>query len=160
MDIFTTNLGLVHTFFGIVSMASGAMVIALGKGTLRHKKIGYVYFTAMVLLNVTGLFTKALYKFGPFHWLALASLTGIIIGIAMPVLFKRYKHWLLLHYYFMLWSYVGLIAAFFSEVIVRVPIFNSSSYFWPLVIFASVITYFVGGYYIETNSSKHLSKGN
>ncbi len=160
MDIFTTNLGLVHTLFGIIAMVSGAIVIAFRKGTHLHKKIGYVYFIAMVLLNVTGLFTQVLYKFGPFHWLALASLVGVVIGISMPVVFKRYKHWLLLHYYFMLWSYVGLIAAFFSEIIVRVPTFNSVSYFWQLVILASIVTYFVGGYYIETRKSRHITSGN
>ena len=52
----------------------------------------------------------------------------------------------------MLWSYVGLIAAMFSELAVRIPaigeIIGGGVLIWILVISASVITFVVGGYII------------
>ncbi len=160
MNFFHTQIGFVHTIFGITALLFGALVVAYKKGTNKHKSFGYLYFLSMILLNITALFTQVLYKFGPFHWLALCSLVGVLIGMSMPVFFRKYGFWLKWHYDFMLWSYVGLVAAFFAEIIVRFPFFINfipSLSFWKLVIITSLIVFIVGGYFIESKRKKHLN---
>jgi hypothetical protein len=53
----------------------------------------------------------------------------------------------------MLWSYVGLIAAMFSEIAVRVPavgtVIGGDALFWMLVIASSAGTLTVGGLIIN-----------
>jgi hypothetical protein len=63
------------------------------------------------------------------------------------------------HYDFMLWSYVGLIASMFSEIMVRIPlvgeVVGGGRLFWVLVIGSSSVTFVAGGYMISRNK-KHM----
>jgi hypothetical protein len=76
----------------------------------------------MVLLNATALMIYDLYGgFGPFHVASTISLATVGGGF-VPVYLRRPRGaWIHLHAWFMCWSYVGLLAAFVSEVAVRVP---------------------------------------
>jgi hypothetical protein len=81
------------------------------KGTAFHRIIGAGYIAAMLLLNASAL---AVYRltghFEPFHALALVSAATILRGI-VPALRRR-------HYYSnMAWSYIALLAAACSEVV-------------------------------------------
>lgn len=160
MEYFSSTIGFIHTLFAVAAMASGGFVVVLNKGTTTHKKVGYIYFVSMVVLNITALFTHSLYEFGPFHWLAITSLLGVLFGVAIPIFCRSVKSWLIWHYYFMLWSYVGLIAAFFAETIVRVPALSASTNFWQLVVVASVATYIIGGVLIELKKKQFLNIDN
>ncbi|GGZ96679.1 hypothetical protein GCM10008090_01140 [Arenicella chitinivorans] len=159
--MFSSNIGFVHTVCAVIAILIGALVILLTKGTKQHKMLGYAYFAAMISMNVTALFTKSIYSFGPFHWMAIGSMTLVTAGILVPVLFRRSQNWLKIHYDFMLWSYVGLIAAMFSEVAVRVPavgtVIGGGSLFWSLVISSSIATFIIGGYMINKNRSHTFS---
>ncbi len=150
--MFSSNVGLVHTVCAVAALALGALVLFFRKGTKRHKSLGYGFFGAMILMNLTALFTQSIYSFGPFHWMAIGSLTFVTIGIMVPVFFRTRRNWLRVHYDFMLWSYVGLIAATFSEIAVRVPavgmVIGGGTLFWLLVISSSMVTFLVGGYMI------------
>jgi uncharacterized membrane protein len=72
----------------------------------------------MVILNVSSL---AIYRltghFEPFHALALFSLATVVGGV-VPAL-RRRPGWLMAHYWSMAWSYLGLLAAACSEIVVR-----------------------------------------
>lgn len=149
MNIFETTIGAIHTIFAVIALISGGYVVATTKGIKIHKYIGYVYVINMILMNVTGLFTQVLFKFGPFHFLAILSLLTVLTGIAAPVFFRRYSGWLRIHYSGMSWSYVGLWAAFAAEIIVRLPLSGTGVTFWQAVIFASFLVTFIGGYYIK-----------
>lgn len=157
--MFSSNIGLIHTIFAVISIGVGAWVLFSKKGTRKHKFIGYAYFISMLLMNITALFTQALYNFGPFHFMAIASLIFVSIGVSAPIFLRKTKHWFRVHYDFMLWSYVGLIAAFFSELFVRLPIIGEiiggGLLFWVLVILASVLTFSIGGYLIQNNRKKY-----
>jgi predicted membrane protein DUF2306 len=60
-------------------------------------------------------------RFGPFHVASLISLATVGAGF-VPVYLRRPRAvWMPLHATFMCWSYVGLLAAFVSEIAVRVP---------------------------------------
>jgi uncharacterized membrane protein len=101
-----------------VALAFGAIVLGAPKGTPLHRTIGAGYVAAMVILNVSSL---AIYRltghFEPFHALALFSLATVVRGM-VPAL-RRRPGWLMAHYWNMAWSYLGLLAAACSEIVVR-----------------------------------------
>ena len=148
MIFFQTTIGAVHTLFALLAMISGAYVILTIKGNSLHKKVGYFYFATMLVMNVTGLFTRTLFVFGPFHFLATFSLFTILFGMAGPVFFKHRKNWLYWHFQAMAWSYVGLWAAFASEVIVRLPFVEFGIMFSLMVAVASCCVMVIGGFFI------------
>jgi uncharacterized membrane protein len=116
------GMGLVHTLFGFAALALGALVLMSRKGTLVHRRLGQTYAFAMIALNVTALMIYDLYgRFGPFHIAAVVSLATVIGGL-IPVVFRRPREtWMRHHAALMCWSYVGLFAAFVSEIATHVP---------------------------------------
>jgi uncharacterized membrane protein len=139
--------GAVHTMLGLVALICGAVVLLRAKGTGVHRRIGRVYVAAMTCLNVTGLLIYDLYgHFGPFHVAALVSLATVAAGYVAIYLRRPRASWIEVHAIFFCWSYVGLWAAFVSEVVVRVPgvSFNSGA------IVGSVVAVAVGAILIHT----------
>lgn len=140
-------IGLVHALFASGALVLGLSVLLGRKGTRRHRRLGRLYLLAMVLLNATALMIYDLFGgFGPFHW-------GVFLSVAMlgagfvPVFMRRPREsWTRLHATFMCWSYLGLVAAFLSEIAVRVPGLG----FGPAVIAATGVTVIVGGMLIHT----------
>jgi uncharacterized membrane protein len=112
-------LGAIHFATAIVALAFGAIVLGAPKGTPLHRTIGAGFVAAMVILNVSSL---AIYRltghFEPFHALALFSLATVERGM-VPAL-RRRPGWLMAHYWSMAWSYLALLAAACSEIVVRV----------------------------------------
>lgn len=158
--MFSSNIGFIHTLFAVIAIATGGAVILFRKGTKKHKFLGYVFFSAMVIMNLTALFTQSIYSFGPFHWMAIGSLVFVTGGVAAPILFRKNENWLRIHYDLMLWSYVGLIAAMFSEIAVRVPavgtVIGGGTLFWMLVIASSVGTFIIGGLIINRRRQSYF----
>ena len=128
-------------------MLLGAAIILMAKGSTAHKRVGYGYVAAMVLVNGSAFMIYHLFgKFGPFHVAALVSGLGIIGGM-VPVIFRRrIRGWYSFHYYFMNWSVVGLYAAFWAETLVRL---FPMKQFWPVVAIATGLTTFTGSYLIN-----------
>jgi hypothetical protein len=58
--------------------------------------------------------------FGAFHWLALSSLATLLVGYTAVFLRWPRGGWLDVHYYGICWSYVGLLSATSTEILVRV----------------------------------------
>ena len=114
--------GLVHALLGVAALILGLAVVLRRKGTRVHRRLGQGYVLTMVLLNATALMIYDLYGgFGPFHVASMISLVTVAGGF-VPVYLRRPRGgWIHLHAWFMCWSYVGLVAAFVSEVAVRVP---------------------------------------
>jgi uncharacterized membrane protein len=114
--------GLVHSLLGVAALLLGLAVLVRHKGTRVHRRIGQAYIVSMLLLNATALMIYDLDgRFGPFHAASLISLVTVGAGF-VPVYLRRPREaWTQLHATFICWSYVGLFAAFVSEVAVRVP---------------------------------------
>ena len=149
---FHSATGAVHLVSALAAMALGAAVLLTTKGTLTHKRVGYAYVSAMILVNGSAFMLYHMFgKFGPFHVAALVSGTAIAGGM-LPILFRRYVGgWLYFHYYFMNWSVVGLYAAFWAETLVRL---FPMKQFWPVVIVATLGTTALGSYLIRRYRSK------
>jgi uncharacterized membrane protein len=122
-------IGWFHTVFCFVALVAGAWNIAGRKGTLVHRSIGKAYVASMVLLNVSALFvyergatavTKVdLNRFGPFHWLALATLAIVVIGYLAAARQAR-APFAYLHPISMVVSYYLLVAGAVNEVYARI----------------------------------------
>lgn len=133
-------------------MVVGAVVISRRKGTRSHRRLGWIYAVSMLGLNVTALMIYRLFGgFGPFHVAAIASLATLLGGMYF-VIARPTRNWLALHYSFMSWSYVGLLAAAASEAGTRVPAFQ----FWWAVLIATALVIGGGAYLIKRNEARML----
>jgi uncharacterized membrane protein len=112
--------GLIHLLSCLLALVAGTCILILSKGSVIHKRIGYVYSLSMIIVNGTAFGLYHLFgRFGPFHIAALISVATLVAGM-VPVMFRT-KSWLSLHLSFMYYSVIGLYAAFASEIIVRIP---------------------------------------
>jgi uncharacterized membrane protein len=134
-------IAMIHVGFSVLAIALGSVIFSIQRGTPVHRRLGYVYITAMLTLNGSALMLYARDgAFGPFHIAALLSLATLMAG-ALPVMLRRPRGgWLPLHWELMSWSFVGLIAAAVAEAVFRIP----GIPYWPSII-AGTLAVFVGG---------------
>lgn len=149
-------LSFVHTLFGFSSLIFGVFVIAQVKGTKKHRYIGRLYVVSMLLLCATsfGLF-NLFGGFGVFHFAALVSLTCIAGGMGAVFFRKKISDWLVWHYQFMSWSFLGLLGATSNEAFVHVaPLAKLAHQYQYVPLVALVILFAVGGVYINMSMSR------
>jgi uncharacterized membrane protein len=148
-------LGLLHALLGVAALILGLAVLLQPKGTDVHRRIGLSYVFSMLLLNATALMIYDMYgRFGPFHVASVISLTTVAAGFVPVYLRRPQAAWMQLHGTFMCWSYVGLLAAFVSEIAVRVPGVG----FGPAVIVATVVVVAGGAILIHTRVPRTVMK--
>lgn len=147
-------IGWFHLACAVIAMITGIVVILNKKGTTFHKRLGYVYVIAMLLLNVTSFFIVNFNGFSIFHFFAIVSLVTIFGGMYAAI--KRHKNWLESHYYFMAWSVVGLYCAFWAEVGTRFV--KNMQQFWWVVAIATFVTAFIGSRIINREAKKLFKK--
>ena len=148
-----TLLGALHVGFGVAAIASGAAVLLRRKGTASHRRLGWAYAAAMLGLNGTAMLIYRLFGgFGPFHVAALASLLTLVGGL-VPVIRRRpADRWLERHYYWMTYSYAGLLAATMSEIVTRVP----GAVFWWAVVGGTLAVLAIGALLISRRAGAVL----
>ena len=145
--------GLIHLIASIIVLITGSLVLLMKKGTNRHKQIGFVYVVSMGILILTAFMIYRLFKgWGVFHYITIASLLTIGLGM-IPIWTKRpSKKWKYLHFSFMYWSVMGLYAAFAAEVLTRIP----KTPFFEMVGIATGIIMLTGGIVFRINKSKWM----
>lgn len=150
-------LGMAHIIFALAAMTCGAVVLLRRKGTLWHKRLGYLYAFCMAGLNITALMIYRLFhRPGPFHALAVVSFGTLIAGL-LPA-WRRRAGWLERHYRMMAWSYVGLCAAFLAEIVVRLPFVHGINWRFGVAAFvASSLVAVIGGRVIERRRKSALA---
>ena len=165
-------IGTIHFTASVVSVALGAIVLAQGpKGGRRHRQVGWTYVIAMLTVNATAFMLYGLFGgFGPFHVAAIISLTGIVAGTLNARSARRARrerqeflrsHRVESHYWWMTFSYVGLIAALASEAITRLPATRAigggaGAMFGAAVGGATALVFAVGSYVIVTRRARAL----
>lgn len=118
----TGAAGIVHTALALAALGLGLITLLQPKGTRWHRAIGMAYVFAMFGMNVTGLtIFEAFGGFGVFHVLSLVSLVTLLSGFGAAYLRAPKRAWMDAHAHLMAWSYVGLVAALFAEIAVRIP---------------------------------------
>ena len=144
------TIGQFHLATAIVALVAGAWVLPRRKGTRAHRRAGWVYVGSMLALNVSALLIYRLTgRFGPFHIAALVSLGGLIGGIVPMLQRPRRANWLEKHYFFMSYSYLGLVAAAVAETSTRVPALRAfaggpTMTFWIVVALATFAVMGIG----------------
>lgn len=148
-------VSLLHMATAVIAIVAGLFVLLQVKGTRRHRRIGYLYVAAMVTLNVSSFFIFRLTgEFSPFHVAAFLSLATVVAGF-VPVFWRRpAEGWLEVHFQFMAWSYIGLLAAAAAELAVRIP----ESPFWWAVIVGSAVIIMAGALVLAHNRPKLLAR--
>jgi uncharacterized membrane protein len=154
MNLEMSSLGWVHTVACLCALATGALVLAGPKGTLRHRSIGRLYLASMLVTNLTAL---GIYQRGVFffpHWFAVAALIAITIGFLCVRLRRPRIYWRNVHLTCMVASYYMLIGGGVNEVFLRVRVLHAmapnvlnsplvgTTHFTVITVFAILIAYF------------------
>ncbi len=134
-------LGYLHLLTSIFALVFGTIVLVMRKGTKRHMKVGYLYFSSMVMVIITSFMIYRLFgRFGVFHYAAVFAAIVLALGM-FPIWFKRpIEKWKIFHYNFMYWSVIALYQAFASELLTRIP----ESPFFSMVGLASGVILIIG----------------
>jgi uncharacterized membrane protein len=116
-------LGWLHTAAAILALLAGAWIFWKPKGTRQHRQLGYVYFASMLLLNFSAIpITNMTGSIGLFHVFVVISLPTVLGAMYFPMFARLNPNWKRRHFEFTYWSYVGLVAAFVAEALVRLPV--------------------------------------
>ena len=145
----TSFVSQLHLFTAIAALFTGALVLVLPKGTRLHKRIGYVFALALVLLNVSAAFMYNLTgSFNFLHVFIIISMASLIYGM-VPAIRRKSSTWLRHHISGMTGAALGVWAAGFAEFTVRVlPGVLSPSYIIGVAIGIGVVFFFLIGYLI------------
>lgn len=148
------TLGLLHTGAAVLALVTGAAVLLQRKGTRVHRRIGWAYVASMVTMNVTALLIYRLFgTFGPFHVAAILSLATLVAGIVTVVRRRPAHGWVERHYWWMAYSYLGLVAAGVAETTTRSGLVG----FWWAVLAATVFTFAIGATMIRRRAGATLA---
>jgi uncharacterized membrane protein len=152
-NFITGTTGLIHLIASLMALLLGTMVLALPKGTARHRNIGRLYALSMSVVLVTAFTTYRLFgTWGIFHWTAVISTLTILCGL-LPILTRWPANGhVSLHFSFMYWSVMGVYAAFVSETLVRMPkvVIESgipNSVFYNMTGIGTALVMGLGGYF-------------
>lgn len=106
----------------------------------------------MLAMNITALAIFRRYgRFGPFHLAAIFSLATTLAGFIPAFTRRQRARWLALHYEFMAWSNVGLLAAAGAEATTRLPAAP-----WGAVAATSAAMFAAGAAVVVHNRSRFL----
>jgi len=134
-----------HVTSALLALAFGIGIFTTRRGTPGHRKLGYGYIASMVATNSAALLLYARTgEFGPFHAAALISLATLVAGAIPAILRRPGGGWLSLHWEFMSWSFVGLVAAAVAETAFRIP----GVAYWPSIAVGTFAVCFAGGAWI------------
>jgi uncharacterized membrane protein len=115
-----TPAAAIHTMLTMLCIVVGAIQLLRPKGSTLHRAIGYAYVYGMLVADGAALqvyrFTG---QFNAFHVAAIVNLACVVVAMVPLLQNPRPANWKLRHYYRISWSYVGLIAAAVTELIVR-----------------------------------------
>ncbi len=115
-------INFIHTLFSVLALLAGGYIFFSAKGTARHVQAGWVYVASMLILIFTSFFIFDLFGgFGVFHALSIVSLGTMALGIYFPLFARSNRGWLIQHYMWMSYSYVGLVMAGGSHLFGLVP---------------------------------------
>ncbi|GEM_PF-978115 len=124
-------IGWLHTIACLIALSAGAYLLAARKGTRRHRRLGWWYAGAMLMLNLSVFF---IYRFdvvpgtgqagpghfGLFHWFAVIALASVALALFAASRQRGSATWGHVHAQAMLGSYYGLIGGLVNEMFARI----------------------------------------
>jgi uncharacterized membrane protein len=145
-----TPVGAIHAVLTLLCIAVGAVQLLRPKRGAAHRARGYFFVYAMLVADGTALL---LYRFtgtfNMFHVGAMINLACIVAAILPMLQTPRPANWKLRHYYFISWSYVGLMSAGLTELAVRTMALASRAQAWSVSAVMTVLVTAIGYILIE-----------
>jgi uncharacterized membrane protein len=151
LDLFP--LGWAHLVASLAALAVGFLVLLRSKGTPVHKRRGRVYALALLVTSVTalGIYWRGAFYFP--HWLAIAALIVVTVGILAAHFKIPRRAWLHLHLTCLLTSLYILVGGGVNEAFLQVdalhrlaPTLNSPAvgltHLTVQILFLTLIVYF------------------
>jgi uncharacterized membrane protein len=115
-----TSVGAIHTALAGSCILIGLIQLLSVKGGVGHRARGYAFVYGMLTADAAALL---IYRFtGHFkilHVGAIVNLACVLLAMLPLLRSPRPTNWKAMHYRFIAWSYVGLLAAAASELVVR-----------------------------------------
>jgi uncharacterized membrane protein len=115
-----TVTGTIHALLATLCIVVGAIQLVRPKHGVAHRARCYAFVYGMVVVDGAAML---LYRFtgdfNAFHVGAIVNLAAIMAAMIPMLMSPRPPNWKQLHYRFMSWGFVGLIAAATTELTVR-----------------------------------------
>jgi uncharacterized membrane protein len=141
-----TVAGTIHAALAAVGVLIGIVQFLRRKGDPLHHAIGYAYVYALLVADCTALlifqFTGRL---NILHFGAVTSLICLALGIWPLLRSPRRPTWRTKHYMWISWSYVGLLAAAGTELVVRTAPFTHAWQVWTATALTTMAVTLCGG---------------
>ena len=147
-----TIAGWIHTVLSTVGIIVGAEQVIRTRRDRIHRQLGYVYVGSMLVADITILTVYRFSgRFNVFHVGAIVNMVMIVVAL-QPMLAKpRPTQWRLKHYMFICWSYVGLLAAALTELVIRTQPLGQGGPTIIATVVASMLVVCVGAVLIQRN---------
>jgi uncharacterized membrane protein len=112
-----------HVVAGVLALAAGVGVFVATKGTRRHRAMGWTYAGAMFAVCASSFWIGG-YDSGAsisFHILSAFNIVMLALGVGGAMRRRTSSRWFRAHYFFMLYSYFGLVMATDSHLLRMLP---------------------------------------
>lgn len=137
--------GAIHTVLAMFGILVGLIQFLRPKRGPTHRARGYAFVYAMLVADGTALLVfQFTGRFNILHAGAVANLVCIILAIVPVLRTPRRWNWKNQHYYWMSWSYVGLLAAAATELVVRTGHLATRGQAWMATAAVSVLVTAIG----------------
>jgi uncharacterized membrane protein len=147
-----TLTGAIHSALALLCIAIGFVQLLRPKRGAGHRARGYAFVYAMLVADSTALsvyqFTG---KFNVLHAGAIANLICVVAAVIPLLRSPRPVNWKLQHYYWIAWSYVGLIAAAATELVVRLSLPATPERAWVMTSVMTIAVTVIGYILVEKN---------
>jgi uncharacterized membrane protein len=149
--------GSIHAVLAMLGIVVGSIQLLRPKGGSMHRALGYAFVytmlvadgTAMLVFQFTG-------RFNILHVGAIVNLLCIVLAIVPVLRSPRPSNWKNQHYYWISWSYVGLLAAAATELVVRTSPSATREQAWMVTAATSVVVTAIG--YVLINRYRPVSR--
>ncbi|WP_338821999.1 DUF2306 domain-containing protein [Bradyrhizobium septentrionale] len=112
--------GAIHAVVAMLCIGVGLIQFLRPKRGAGHRARGYLYVYAMLVADGTAMLVYQFSgRFNLFHVGAIVNFACIVAAIVPLLRSPRPANWKRKHYYFISWSYVSLISAASTEIVVR-----------------------------------------
>jgi uncharacterized membrane protein len=144
--------GGIHAVLALLCIVIGAVQLVRPKRGAGHRARGYAYVYAMLVVDGLALLVhQATGTFNVLHVGAIANLICLVMAIVPILCNPRPRIWKYLHYYWIAWSYVGLMSAGVTQLVIRLGPPMTSGQTWAATFAVTVTVSVIGYIVIEKN---------
>src|ERR1043166_430080 len=147
-----TLIGAIHTVLAATGIVTGSIQLLRAKGGPVHRALGYAFVYAMLIADGAAMLVfQFTGRLNILHIGALANLVCIICAIIPVLRSPRPANWKLQHYYWISWSYAGLLAAAATELVVRTVHLPTREQAWMATAATSIVVTVISWVIINRN---------